>query len=148
MNPLAALAVTCVILALVTLLGLIWRARSGHVRALSGVRADATSILAEDAPLGSAATIVQFSTEFCAPCRAAGRVLAGVVANRPLVRHIEIDLADRPRLASEFDIVQTPTTLLLDAAGTIRARIAGVPRADEVADHVDRLVSESNAVYR
>ena len=43
------------------------------------------------APLGERATLVQFSTAFCQPCRATRRVLADVSATVPGVAHVEVD---------------------------------------------------------
>ena len=43
------------------------------------------------------------------------------------MRHVEVDLTQRADLADRFRVTQTPTTLLLDADGTVRARIGGAP---------------------
>ncbi|QKW05233.1 thioredoxin family protein [Streptomyces sp. NA04227] len=84
------------------------------------------------APLGERATLVQFSTAFCQPCRATRRVLAEVVAMVPGVAHVEIDAEARLALVRELGIARTPTVLVLDAAGRIVRRATGQPRTADV----------------
>ena len=145
MNAPAALAVITGLVLIATFAGLLWRVRNGRVRDAGGARVTAQS-LGSDVAFGATATIVQFSTEYCGPCRIAERLLNRVVSGRDGVRYVEVDLGQRPHLASEFGVVQTPTILLLDAAGGIRSRIGGVPRADEVAARLDELEKESHVV--
>jgi hypothetical protein len=57
------------------------------------------------------------------------------------VRHIEIDVADRPDLAAKFNVLQTPTTLILDARGAVRARIGGAVRRDVVEAELHRMLA-------
>ncbi|NMR19512.1 thioredoxin family protein [Cellulomonas fimi] len=78
-------------------------------------------------PLGAGATLVQFSSTFCAPCRATRRVLERVVATAPGVRHVELDVADVPHLGARLGIEVTPTVVVLDADGVERARAQGAP---------------------
>ncbi|WP_306190680.1 MULTISPECIES: thioredoxin family protein [unclassified Streptomyces] len=82
--------------------------------------------------LGTHATLVQFSTAFCAPCRATRRVLSEVAAMVPGVAHVDIDAEDHLDLVRELDIVRTPTVLVLDAGGRIVRRAAGQPRRADV----------------
>jgi thiol-disulfide isomerase/thioredoxin len=84
------------------------------------------------AGLGERATLVQFSTAFCAPCRATRRVLADVAALVPGVVHVEIDAEARLTLVRALDIRRTPTVLVLDAEGRIVRRAAGQPRRADV----------------
>jgi thiol-disulfide isomerase/thioredoxin len=79
------------------------------------------------APLGERATLVQFSSTFCAPCRAARRTLARVVATDDGVVHVEVDVADRTDLGERFGVTVTPTVLVLDADGTVVRRASGAP---------------------
>jgi thiol-disulfide isomerase/thioredoxin len=89
--------------------------------------------------LGSEATLVQFSSSVCAPCRATRRVLSEVTGDRPSVTHIEIDAETRLDLVREFGVTRTPTVLLLDASGTVRNRIVGATRRPDVLDALDAL---------
>ncbi len=82
--------------------------------------------------LGERATLVQFSSAFCAPCRATRRVLAEVAGLVPGVSHVEIDAEDHLDLVRELDILKTPTVLVLDAEGRIVRRATGQPRKADV----------------
>jgi len=82
--------------------------------------------------LGERATLVQFSTAFCAPCRATRRVLSEVAGMVPGVAHVDIDAEAHLDLVRALDIVKTPTVLVLDADGRIVRRAAGQPRTVDV----------------
>ncbi|WP_285702744.1 thioredoxin family protein [Microtetraspora sp. NBRC 16547] len=84
------------------------------------------------AELGERATLVQFSTAFCQPCRATRRILDEVAAMVPGVRHVEIDAESRLDLVRRFDIMRTPTVLILDDSGNIVKRASGQPRKADV----------------
>ena len=84
--------------------------------------------LAPGTTLGETATIVQVSSAFCAPCRAARTVAARVAETGTGVRHVDVDVAGHEELAAALEITSTPTVLVLDAAGTVRERLDGVPR--------------------
>ncbi|WP_305786228.1 thioredoxin family protein [Symbioplanes lichenis] len=72
-------------------------------------------------------TLLQFSTAFCAPCRALRRVSAEVAALVPGVRHVEVDAESHLEAVRALGIEQTPTLLVLDARGGVAKRAAGVP---------------------
>ncbi|HEX6149364.1 TlpA family protein disulfide reductase [Nocardioides sp.] len=82
--------------------------------------------------LGERATLVQFSSAFCAPCRATRRVLADVAAAVPGVRHVELDAEQHLDLVRRVGVTRTPTTLVLDHAGHEVTRAAGAPRKEHV----------------
>ena len=67
--------------------------------------------------LGERATLLQFSSAFCAPCRATRRILADVAGVVPGVTHVEIDAEHHLALVRRIGVLRTPTTLVLDAAG-------------------------------
>ncbi|KES03325.1 thioredoxin [Streptomyces toyocaensis] len=85
-----------------------------------------------EAELGERATLVQFSSAFCAPCRATRRVLGEVARLVPGVTHVEIDAEARLDLVRRLEIVRTPTVLVLDAEGRIVRRATGQPRKADV----------------
>jgi thiol-disulfide isomerase/thioredoxin len=85
-----------------------------------------------DATLGDKATLVQFSSAFCAPCRATRRTLSEVAAVVPGVEHLEVDAEHHLELVRRLGILRTPTTLVLDAAGREVNRAAGAPRKEQV----------------
>jgi thiol-disulfide isomerase/thioredoxin len=84
------------------------------------------------ADLGDRATLVQFSTAFCQPCRATRRVLAEVAGVVPGVTHVEIDAESHLDLVRRLDVLRTPTTLVLDAGGRVTTRASGQPRKEQV----------------
>ncbi|MFE1025155.1 TlpA family protein disulfide reductase [Streptomyces sp. NPDC058818] len=95
----------------------------------SGPRLDAADLGAE---LGARATLVQFSSAFCAPCRATRRVLGDVAGLVPGVTHVEIDAEARLELVRALDVLKTPTVLVLDAGGRVVRRAVGQPRKADV----------------
>ena len=127
MSPWAAAAVLLGVVLLATGLGVLQRRRDGRARAGSGRRVAPADVGAA-APFGDRATLVQFSTPACARCPGTARLLREVAAQHPGVVHLEVDLARHPDVADRFGVVQTPTTLLVDADRRLRARIGGAPR--------------------
>jgi thiol-disulfide isomerase/thioredoxin len=82
--------------------------------------------------LGRQATLVQFSTAFCAPCRPTRQMLAQVADMADGVIHVEIDAAARLDLVRRLGINSTPTVLVLGPDGTIVRRAVGLPRRADV----------------
>jgi thiol-disulfide isomerase/thioredoxin len=83
-------------------------------------------------PLGERATLVQFSSAFCAPCRATKVVLDEVAGMLDGVAHVEIDAESNLELVRRLDVRRTPTVLVLDGRGLVRVRAAGAPRKADV----------------
>jgi thiol-disulfide isomerase/thioredoxin len=83
-------------------------------------------------PLGERATLLQFSSAFCAPCRATRRILGEVVELVPGVAHIEVDAEHHLDLVRRLGVLRTPTTLVLDARGREVSRASGAPTRDAV----------------
>jgi thiol-disulfide isomerase/thioredoxin len=137
MHPLAALAITVGLVAVTTVLGVVWRTGQGRIRRATTV-SDAAALPGID--LAPGATLVQFSSEYCTPCRATARVLHELADARAELGHVEIDVAERPELAARFRVLQTPTTLVLDGDGRVRARIGGAVRRDALVTELDRLL--------
>jgi thiol-disulfide isomerase/thioredoxin len=82
--------------------------------------------------LGERATLLQFSTAFCAPCRATRRILADVASMTQGVTHVEIDAESRLDLVRQLNVLRTPTVLVLAADGSIVRRASGQPRKPDV----------------
>lgn len=131
-----ALVLTGLVLA-ATLLGLLHRRNQGRVRVVAGTRV--VSIAGVE--LGDRATLLQFSSELCAPCTATARVLDDLAARTPHVAHVDLDVTRRPELAAEYRVLQTPTTLILDRDGAVRARIGGAVRRDLVVAELERVLA-------
>ncbi|NEB00781.1 thioredoxin family protein [Streptomyces sp. SID13726] len=125
--------VVCVaVLALASAYGVVHQRRDGRVRVRGrddGKRLGAAELGEE---LGERATLVQFSSAFCSPCRATRRVLDEVAGMVPGVTHIEIDAEKNLDLVRALDILKTPTVLVLDADGRVVRRAAGQPRKADV----------------
>ena len=83
-------------------------------------------------PLGERATLLQFSSAFCAPCRATRRVLADVAGLVDGVTHVEVDAEHHLEATRALGILRTPTTVVLDASGTEVTRATGAPTRDQV----------------
>ena len=121
-------------------LGLVPRRRAGRFRAapVSPVPAQdgpAADVLTEadlGGPLGRRATLVQFSTAFCAPCRPTRQILTQVAGMVDGVTHVEVDAAARLDLARRLRISSTPTVLVLGPDGAIARRAVGLPRKADV----------------
>lgn len=93
--------------------------------------------LAGPGGLGSRATLVQLSSAFCAPCRAARSVLERVVETTDGVRHIELDVNEHLALGERLRVIRTPTILVLGPDGRLVGRREGVPRLADVRELVD-----------
>ncbi|MHB1172525.1 MAG: TlpA family protein disulfide reductase [Lacisediminihabitans sp.] len=142
MNPIAVLGTLISLVAFATALGLVWRARTGRVRGITNSDTVITvSDLFEDAVAGSGATLLQFSTEVCAPCKATHVLLDGLASESGDVNHVDVDVTRRPDIASRYNLLQSPTTFILDAKGVVRVRIGGAPRRAEVKAELERILS-------
>lgn len=82
--------------------------------------------------LGERATLVQFSSAFCAPCRATRLMLRQVADLVDGVRHVEVDAESQLDLVRRLGVHATPTTVVLDAVGQEVTRATGVPRREQV----------------
>ncbi|MCZ0990765.1 thioredoxin family protein [Streptomyces diastatochromogenes] len=126
------LMVCVAVLAVASAYGVLHKRRSGRVRVRGrddGRRLGAAELGGE---LGERATLVQFSSAFCAPCRATRRVLGEVAGLVPGVTHVEIDAEAHLDLVRELEILKTPTVLVLDADGRVVRRATGQPRKADV----------------
>ena len=121
------------VLALATVGGLALRRRDGRLAPAPRSAAQQSLTGAElGQPLGSRATLLQFSSSFCAPCRAARQLLADVAGRDTGVTHVEIDVADRLDLVRRLDVRRTPTVFVLGPQGQVTRRASGLPRREDV----------------
>jgi hypothetical protein len=126
------LVVCGAVLAAASAFGL-WQRRNGGRLKVRGRDAHRRLGVAElGADLGQRATLVQFSSAFCQPCRATRRTLAEIADMVDGVTHVEIDAEERLALVRELGILKTPTVLVLDAGGNIVTRASGQPRKADV----------------
>jgi thiol-disulfide isomerase/thioredoxin len=90
------------------------------------------------APLGERATLVQFSSAFCSPCRATRVLLTDVAASAPGVVTVDIDAESHLQLVRDLSVMRTPTVLVLDADGAVTTRASGLPRREQVLAALER----------
>ena len=119
-----------IVLALATGYGLWYQRSRGTVVVKSDKGLITESMIG--AALGSRATLVQFSSAFCSPCRATRALLEDVTAEMADVVHVEIDAEANLELVRTLDIRSTPTTLFLDRNGHEVGRAMGAPKRDQV----------------
>jgi thiol-disulfide isomerase/thioredoxin len=135
-------------LAVAVVTGLVWQRTNGRMRTTrspgaKGGASQGPDALAADGgpmitgaelglPLGPRATLVQFSTAFCAPCRATRRILSEVAGMVDGVAHVELDAESHLDLVRRLDIRRTPTVLVVDPDGRITKRASGQPRKADV----------------
>ena len=120
------------VLAVTAVLGLVHRARDGKVREVAQDDSLRPVLAQLGAEPGERATLLQFSSAFCAPCRATRRVLGEVVALVPGVAHVEVDAEQHLDLVRRLGVLKTPTTLILDADAAEVKRASGQPRKADV----------------
>jgi thiol-disulfide isomerase/thioredoxin len=120
-----------VVIGAATAYGLWYQKSRGKIqaKAISGTALTSAIIGGE---LGSRATLVQFSSAFCTPCRATRTLLENVVTDLKDVRHVEIDAETNLELVRKLDIRSTPTTLILNSFGVEVGRAVGAPKRDQV----------------
>jgi len=138
----AIVAVAVLVLAAVG--GFAWQRRDGRLKQAR----QPMSVADLGQPLGARATLLQFSSSFCAPCRAASQLLADVAAQTDGVAHLEIDVADRLDLVRRLDVRRTPTVFVLGPQGQIARRASGVPRRDDVLAAVALASGEPTAHFK
>ena len=125
----AGAIVAVAVLALALAGGSVWRRRDGR---LKEARQQMLTVTDVGQPLGARATLLQFSSPACAPCRATRQLLADVAARTDGVAHVELDVADRLDLVRRLDIRRTPTVFVLGPQGQIARRASGLPRRDDL----------------
>jgi thiol-disulfide isomerase/thioredoxin len=124
--------VVIAVLVVGTVAGLLWRRFEGRVRRVS--TSDISGLLTglDIDPSTAELTLVQFSSAFCAPCRATRQVLARAAETTPGLAHVEVDAESHLEQVRALSILRTPTTLVVDGSGREISRIAGRPRLDDV----------------
>jgi len=109
--------------------GLARRRRDGKLTERRPVQVTAAQL---GQPLGARATLLQFSSEFCAPCRATRQILGEVASGTDGVTHVEVDAAERLDLVRLLDVRRTPTVFVLGPDGQVARRGSGAMRKAEV----------------
>jgi thiol-disulfide isomerase/thioredoxin len=124
--------------------GVLWSRRDGRTRAVPD--SDEARLSARDLAAlgieatGTRATLVQFSSAFCAPCRATRRVLGEVAGMVDGVTYAEVDAESNLDAMRRFHVLRTPTVLVLDRDNRVVVRASGQPRKADVLAAVGRAV--------
>lgn len=139
MPPDSALIALAALILLAAAIGVTQRFFTGRLRRATGEPLHAAD-LGTGAAFGSRATLVQFSTPTCAQCPGTARLLRGIAGEHDGVVHLEVDLTQHPRLADRFRVLQTPTTLVVDAQHRVRARIGGAPRREALTQELSTVL--------
>lgn len=143
-----------VTLAAAVVVGLVVRARNGRIRLsggsssadaapgsppdgttpgktpeLDGLPAEVRDALTDEA---ADVTLVQLSTTFCAPCRHTRALLTHVAERTDGLRHVDLDVTDKPDIARDLGVLRTPTTIAYARSGAELLRVSGVPKREEL----------------
>ena len=122
--------------------GLVWRSRTGRSKKVSnGQQIDLAQLGATKngqpvTSFGERLTFLQFSSEFCSQCVQTARVYKDLEQHSEGILHIEVDITNRIDLAEKYNILQTPTTLVLDASGRVTSRIGGAAKEQTIKDEI------------
>jgi thiol-disulfide isomerase/thioredoxin len=135
-----SLTVLGAVLAVAFAIGVRWQRGYGKLHTAGADRVTEADL---GSPLGSRATLVQFSSAFCAPCRASRRVLSDVAGMIDGVTYVEVDAESRLGLVRRLNILRTPTVLVIDPAGRIRRRASGQPRKADVIAAIGEVIPDA-----
>jgi thiol-disulfide isomerase/thioredoxin len=146
---LARLFLLIIALGAAAVFGLWWRNRSGRFSPQQvKERIDTLTVSDLRAPLGERATLVQFSSAFCAPCRATRQLLGEVSGMVDGVSYLEVDAESNLELVRRLRVARTPTVLVLDHAGRIVNRASGLPRKPDVIAAIARAAESGHLEKR
>lgn len=136
MSELTGLAVVFGIVVIATLIGVLLKSFNTRVRNLTDSDAIDFTELGIETP-GERATIVQFSTVHCSRCPGVQRTLTELAEDRSDVTFTHIDVTDKPELARKFQLMQTPTVLIIGADAKPHTRLSGALNRATLTDAID-----------
>lgn len=145
----AKLAIVITLAIVAAIAGLVWRTRTGKSKAVKdGGSVDLKELAALKngnlvTKFGRKTTFIQFSSEYCTQCRQTARLLGELEKADEGVLHVEIDITNRLELAKKYNVLQTPTTLVLDSKGRIKSRIGGAPKPAVIQQELEEIQKES-----
>lgn len=136
------IGIVLALVALAVLAGVLWRVKTGRAKAvIGGERIDvaALGVTKNGEPvtaLTTKVTFLQFSSDFCTFCGPTAKMLQALETTDSNVTHLELNITNRLDLANKFNILQTPTTLVLDRKGYVKSRIGGAPKAQTLVSEI------------
>lgn len=121
------------VLVAATAIGLVVQRRNGRIRGAAAGGTPEGWALADVAPgPDDRVLLLQLSSPICTPCERTREQLTALAADHPAVRHVDVDIAERPEIARALHVMRTPTTVAFDRDGTELLRVGGVPRRAEL----------------
>jgi thiol-disulfide isomerase/thioredoxin len=117
------------VLVVATAIGLAMQRRAGRVRASTATSTTPGWELAGVGPEDDdRVLLLQLSSPICTPCDRTREQLTALAAEHDGLRHVDVDIAERPDVARALHVMRTPTTVAFDRDGTELLRVGGVPR--------------------
>lgn len=107
--------------------------RPGRLKAVAPVSFDFASLGVRPGRV----TLLQFSSAFCAPCRAMRARCAALASES--VDHVEVDAESHLEAVRVLNIWKTPTLFLIDTSGSVAGRIQGVPSLADLRKAVEAI---------
>lgn len=138
---LAGLGIAAGALVVATGLGWWYGRRGARLRPAPAPAARGQLLTALGVVPGPAATLLQFSSAFCAPCRATRARCRHLAAADPGVRYLEVDAERHLDAVRALGVWRTPTVFVVDGGGWIVARLTGAPTRDQLAGVVTPLLA-------
>lgn len=135
MDPLLTRVLIVVgIVALVLVVGWLWKRRDGAVREVeSDARLDGDHLADVGLDLSDAqAGAVLLGSPTCTPCDTVKEVLGDLAEEREGFRWVYADAAEHLHIAEAHRVLRVPTLLVVAPDGRILARTSGVPRHDDL----------------
>lgn len=161
------------VLAAATGFGLLWRRSDGRIRTVPPADTPDTRMAATPetetpeaetpetetpeavalaglgvAPGTAGVTLVQFSSAFCAPCRATRRICTEVAGMLDGVRHVEVDAESHLDAVRALGVLRTPTLFLVDRTGRIARRASGTPSKSQLIAALAPLLEEAAPIQQ
>ncbi|MEU0332460.1 thioredoxin domain-containing protein [Streptomyces sp. NPDC006193] len=94
-----------------------------------------TEVIGSELPV-----LVQFTAEWCGPCRQLGPVLKDIASQEgDRLKVVQIDVDRNPRTAISYGVMATPTLLLFRGGEPVRSIVGARPRRRLLEDLADVL---------
>jgi thioredoxin len=93
-----------------------------------------------DAAVADGLTVIDFWAAWCGPCRAMAPQFEKAAQLRPKYRFAKVDVDAEPAVAARYAIRSIPTLMVVRDGEPIAAQ-AGVMRAEQLAEALDRLAA-------
>lgn len=145
MDGLIGLVIAAGVVAAATAVGVWYRRRGGRV--CPAPAEPAAGLLGS---LGVEAdghlTLLQFSSAFCAPCRATRVTCGQIAASHDRVRYLEVDAESNLDAVRALRVWRTPTVFVVDPAGRLVTRVTGQPTRAQLTEVIAKAARGVNDV--